>query len=323
LAAHSTARSRAQGLEIKPGKAPTPLNLERRLVIKQAALSVSKPSSEPVVLSVSVNAGSGQQFVVCRLHEGKVEHCPLELPFTPEDQPLLHLKGSHAVHLTGFLEMEEEDELDEADDMEDATATKVAAPKALANGKPKAAAVEEEDDDDDDDFEEGEEEMGEEDDEGEEEDDDEGEEEDDDEGEEEEESEEEEEAPPPKAAKAAKRPPPAAAAPAAAPPAKKAKASAAAPAPKASTPAAKAATPKAATPKAATPKAATPAATTPAASPGSNSWSASEDAKLQKALAKIGPDVDGRWDKVAKEVGTRNKDQCKKRQKQMKGSPGA
>ena len=40
------------GLEIKPGKNPTPLNLERRLVIKQAALSVSKSSPEPVVLSV-------------------------------------------------------------------------------------------------------------------------------------------------------------------------------------------------------------------------------------------------------------------------------
>ena len=40
------------GLEIKPGKNPTPLNLERRLVIKQAALSVAKSSPEPVVLSV-------------------------------------------------------------------------------------------------------------------------------------------------------------------------------------------------------------------------------------------------------------------------------
>ena len=39
------------GLEVKSGK-PTPLNLERRLVIKQAALSISKSSSEPVVLSV-------------------------------------------------------------------------------------------------------------------------------------------------------------------------------------------------------------------------------------------------------------------------------
>ena len=56
---------------------------------------------------------NGQQYVVCRLHEGKVEHCPLELPFTPEDQPLLHLKGAHAIHLTGFLEMEDEEELEE------------------------------------------------------------------------------------------------------------------------------------------------------------------------------------------------------------------
>mgnify|MGYP006134920355 FL=1 len=39
------------GLEVKPGKG-MPLNLERRLVIKQAALSVSKSSPEPVVLSV-------------------------------------------------------------------------------------------------------------------------------------------------------------------------------------------------------------------------------------------------------------------------------
>ena len=42
-----------------------------------------------------------------------------------------------------------------------------------------------------------------------------------------------------------------------------------------------------------------------------------EDQKLQKALAKIGADVENRWDKVAKEVGTRNKEQCKKRQKAL------
>jgi len=243
------------GLEIKPGKAPTPLNLERRLVIKQAALSVSKSSQEPVVLAVSVGK-NGQQYVVCRLHEGKVEHCPLELPFTPEDQPMLHLKGAHAVHLTGFLEMEDEDELEEAEGMADATATKVA-PRKTANG-----AIDEDSEGDDDSFEEGEEE----------------------EGESEEESEEE---PPP--LKAAKRPTPAAAA----PPAKKAKAAAARPV-----------------------KAAAPAASTPG-TPGVNSWTAAEDSKLTKALKKVGAEVDNRWDKIAKEVGTRNKDQCKKRQKQM------
>ena len=41
------------GLEVKPGKAPTPLNIERRLVIKQAALVVkAAKKSEPCVLSV-------------------------------------------------------------------------------------------------------------------------------------------------------------------------------------------------------------------------------------------------------------------------------
>ena len=281
------------GLEIKPGKAPTPLNLERRLVIKQAALSVSKSSPEPVVLSVSTKATGGQQFVVCRLHEGKVEHCPLELPFTPEDQPKVHLKGAHAVHLTGFLEMEDEDELEEGEDMEDATATKVAAPK-VANGQAKTEEVTsgEEEEDDDDEFDE---DDDDDEDDGEEEDDDEdGEEEEEDE---EDESEDEDAAPP----KAGKRLPPAAAA----------------PAPKK----AKAAEPKAAAPKAtpaATPGAkATAPKTTPTASPGANSWSAAEDQKLQKALAKIGADVENRWDKVAKEVGTRNKEQCKKRQKAL------
>ena len=121
------------GLEVKPGKQPAVLNLERRLVVKQAALVVAKPDPTPCVLSVrrlsknspcaqlaadarlrplppQVSVGDApQQYVVCRLHEGKVEHCPLELPFTPEDQPLLHLKGAHAIHLTGFLEMEDEE----------------------------------------------------------------------------------------------------------------------------------------------------------------------------------------------------------------------
>ena len=66
----------------------------------------------------------------------------------------------------------------------------------------------------------------------------------------------------------------------------------------------------------AAPKAATPAASTPGTS-GANSWTAGEDSKLTKALKKVGPEVENRWDKIAKEVGTRNKDQCKKRQKQM------
>ena len=215
---------------------------------------------------------NGQQYVVCRLHEGKVEHCPLELPFTPEDQPLLHLKGAHAIHLTGFLEMEDEEELEEDEGMADATATKVAAGRQANAGG--ATAEEDSEDEEDDSFEEGEEEEGEE--------------EDDDEEEEDDEESDEEEAPPP--AKAAKRPTPAAAA----PPAKKAKAAAA-------TPVAKAVTPAASTP----------------GTPGANSWTKAEDAKLNAALKKVGPEVDNRWDKIAKEVGTRSKDQCKKRQKQI------
>ena len=52
-------------------------------------------------------------------------------------------------------------------------------------------------------------------------------------------------------------------------------------------------------------------------SPSANSWSTAEDDKLQRALSKFGASVDNRWGKIAEEVGSRNKDQCKKRQKQM------
>ena len=68
--AHTTIVMAFWGLEIKPGKNPTPLNLERRLVIKQAALSVSKSSPEPVVLSVRAHScrlqrPSARASVVC------------------------------------------------------------------------------------------------------------------------------------------------------------------------------------------------------------------------------------------------------------------
>ena len=91
------------GLEIKRGK-PLPLNIERRLVVKQAALAIEKPSNEPCVLSVSVG-GTSMEYVVCRLREGKQEHCTLELPFSPSDNAVLHLKGPHTLHLTGFLDI--------------------------------------------------------------------------------------------------------------------------------------------------------------------------------------------------------------------------
>ena len=101
------------GLELSPGK-PLPLVIERRLVVKQAALVIDKSSNEPCVLSVSIN-GAAQEYVVCRLREGRSEHCTLELPFSPSDNATLHLKGPHTMHLTGFLDMDEEDEWDEMD----------------------------------------------------------------------------------------------------------------------------------------------------------------------------------------------------------------
>ena len=52
-------------------------------------------------------------------------------------------------------------------------------------------------------------------------------------------------------------------------------------------------------------------------SPSANSWSAAEDEKLQRALGKFGASVENRWGLIAEEVGSRNKEQCKKRQKAL------
>ena len=269
------------GTEVKPKK-PLPLSIERRLVVKQAALMIEKPSSEPCVLSVSVS-GSDQQYVVCRLHEGRLEHCTLELPFSPSDGAVLHLKGPHSVHLTGFLDVDEEDNLNEMD-----------GPSGKALG-----ADDDDDDDDDDDFDEMDEDDDDDDDDDEEDDDEEGEDDEDDEGDEDDEDEEDDDdddededevvvtQPPAKKAKKEAAPAPVAAAkPAAAKPTKSSKP-------------AKAAEP--------------PPAASASPSGGANPWTKDEESKFKKAMAANPEGVERRWEKVAAVVGTRNKDQCKKK----------
>jgi len=270
------------GLEVKPKK-PMPLSIERRLVVKQAALVINKPSAEPCVLSVKVADGD-QEYVVCRLHEGRLEHCTLELPFSPSDNATLHLKGPHTLHLTGFLDVDEEDNWDEMDD-------------ERAHSGP---GMGDDDDDDDDDEDYGEDEDDEFD----------GEEEDDDEEDEDEEDEDEDELPAPPPAK--KRP-----APAAEPAAKKAKkAEAAAPPPAAASKSKGAAKASAPAP---TPAAKSAAAAAPSdASPAGNPWSQAEETAFAKALSKYPAGSEGRWDNIAKAVGSRTPKQCKKKGSEKK-----
>ena len=99
--------------EVEPGT-PLPLSIERRLVATQAALIIESPSSEPCILSVTIMGQS--EYVVCRLREGRAEHCAIELTFHPVDNVTLHLKGPHKLHLTGYLEVEDQDDLNEMDD---------------------------------------------------------------------------------------------------------------------------------------------------------------------------------------------------------------
>ena len=252
------------GLEVKPKK-QAKLSIERRLVIKQAALVIEKPSKEPCVLSVSTS-GSEQTYVVCRLHEGRLEHCTLELPFSPNDGATLHLTGPHTVHLTGFLDMEEEDEWDEEDG------------EKAPNGT--AADDDDEDDEDDESYDEedGEEEDDDDEDDDDDDDDDEDDDDDDDDDDDEDEDEEEEVAVAPKK-RAAPAPPPAKKA-KEEPPAKKAKAEA-----------------------------------PPAAGAAPNAWTKEEEAKFAKATKQFPDGTEGRWDKIAAAVGTRTKQQCKKKAK--------
>ena len=64
-------------------------------------------------------------------------------------------------------------------------------------------------------------------------------------------------------------------------------------------------------------KPSTPAASAPSSSAGTpgtpNPWSKEEEAKFKKALAANPEGTDRRWEKVAAAVGTRSKDQCKKK----------
>lgn len=384
------------GIAVQPN-VPCELKLTRRLVIKQAAMHITKPHNKhtTAVLSVAVATDTNKKYVVCRLAENQLEQCPMELPFCPDDGAVFHLTGSHAVHLTGFLELDDEDEYDEIGEMDDEVERAIAPPSSK---KPKAAAakpkpsptmpdddddgsddsqgsgsLEEDDDDDslddglddeDDEMDEigeshtlhgtppcrhGAEEIGnllavfdhgpggrghdntlskpdlsridrrpfplgrvadprltpssshtdDDEDDDDEIDVDEGDNSEDDlddesddlgesgEDESDEDESDEEVAPPSKGKRQAPSP--------AAAPAKKAKA----------TPVKETKPP---------PTAATP--TSPA------SWSAEEDRKLNKALEKVGPDVSNRWEHIAKAVGTRSKDQCKKRSKYLK-SPGS
>lgn len=55
--------------------------------------------------------------------------CPVFAPHcSPEDGAVVHLKGPHTIHLTGFLEIEDEDELNELDDLEGADGMMVSSP---------------------------------------------------------------------------------------------------------------------------------------------------------------------------------------------------
>ena len=61
------------GLEVKPGKQPAVLNLERRLVVKQAALVVAKPDPTPCVLSSRGGAAGGARGQADESRAGELE----------------------------------------------------------------------------------------------------------------------------------------------------------------------------------------------------------------------------------------------------------
>mmetsp|Transcript_61229 Transcript_61229/g.96583 ORF Transcript_61229/g.96583 Transcript_61229/m.96583 type:complete len:270 (-) Transcript_61229:116-925(-) len=117
----------------------------------------------------------GLDYCIANLKEGGQESCSLDL-FLDSKATAFSVKGKAVVHLTGYLEAEEDMDMDDDDDMSDAPATKLAtkppsvasprtspkagaaSPKVEAKQSPKASPKAAEPDDDDDEEEEEEEE---------------------------------------------------------------------------------------------------------------------------------------------------------------------
>ncbi|CAH1637241.1 unnamed protein product [Spodoptera littoralis] len=158
------------GLIMEPNKRYTQV-VEKPFHISQAAMDISTGDNDPCQVMVVVD---GKNFLVCTLQKGKIIQVPLDLYFKSGDAVSFLTNGKCNVHLTGYLDPEFEEDLEDEEDAEeeeeeeeapplvpaknkrklenanDATANKKAKPDKKA-GKNTAPAAESDSDDDDED----------------------------------------------------------------------------------------------------------------------------------------------------------------------------
>uniref|UniRef100_A0A2H1WHJ0 FK506-binding protein n=1 Tax=Spodoptera frugiperda TaxID=7108 RepID=A0A2H1WHJ0_SPOFR len=158
------------GLIMEPNKRYTQV-VEKPFHISQAAMDISTGDNDPCQVMVVVD---GKNFLVCTLQKGKIIQVPLDLYFKSGDSVSFLTNGKCNVHLTGYLDPEFEEDLEDEEEAEeeeeeeeapplvpaknkrklenanDATANKKAKPDKKA-GKNSAPAAESDSDDDDED----------------------------------------------------------------------------------------------------------------------------------------------------------------------------
>ena len=69
------------------------------------------------MLSVSVGPDTSERFVLCHLTPGSCEQWSIDLGFGVDEEVHFHLSGKCPVHLTGFYELDKDD--DGSDDSEE------------------------------------------------------------------------------------------------------------------------------------------------------------------------------------------------------------
>ncbi|CAK1580887.1 unnamed protein product [Parnassius mnemosyne] len=104
------------GLIMEPNKRYTQV-VEKPFHISQAAMDISTGDSDPCQVMVVVD---GKNFLVCTLQKNKCIQVPLDLNFKSGDSISFLTNGKCNVHLTGYLDLEfEEEASDEEEESEE------------------------------------------------------------------------------------------------------------------------------------------------------------------------------------------------------------
>lgn len=121
------------GLIMEPNKRYTQV-VEKPFHISQAAMDISTGDNDPCQVMVVVD---GKNFLVCTLQKGKIIQVPLDLYFKSGDSVSFLTNGKCNVHLTGYLDPEFEEDLEDEEEAEEEEEEEEAPPLVPAKNKRK------------------------------------------------------------------------------------------------------------------------------------------------------------------------------------------